>query len=231
MNRKHLYIFLSTIVFLTVCELFPPWPYQHEKWLNYYSAGYHWRFDPPKVPTQEEGERIIGRTHEKPSYFLNGELIVPDGPEPIIPVNLRVLQNKTRLRGQEILIVTAALAAFLFLFSRLLFTALLLPALLEGVLFSGLVYLEHKLNFNSEGVIEFFPLFIATACASVFLLRRGPFNKFWKIYLFSVASASLPLLTAVLIGSTFNVSGGNGLGVVVLPLLLIAASIVVFPVT
>jgi len=230
MNREHLYIIFFTLVFLTVCELFPPWLYQNEEVLNYYSAGYRWRFDPPKPPTQEEADLMVGREPNFETHYIIGE-----GPKwQLPPVKMRVLQNKTRLRGQEILIIAAALGAFLFLFNRRLFIALLFPGLLETAVLFVMGFILYGLNMEGMGTLAFFPLFIATACASIFVLREAWFDRFWKIYLFSIASALLPWLTLSVIGSTASLDGTGGyfwLGVTYMSFLVVTAAIVAFPIT
>lgn len=111
MNRKHLYAFLIAAVLLAASELFPPWGYEDEMTSTRYPAGYHWRFDPPKVETPQQERRIVGREES-------------DDRRP--PISIRVFQNKLRLLEQDMAIIAFGLGAFLFSYDpRRLHTAIL----------------------------------------------------------------------------------------------------------
>lgn len=236
MSSKYLYIILIAVILIAVCELFPPWRYWHEEWKTYHSAGYHWRFDPPKTPTQEEGERIIGRSHEKPSYLLDGKWVEIEGPVPIIPVTLKVLPNGNRLRGQEILIIIAALGCIAFICRRRVFIALIIPATIETIVVFALGFLIEQLEFGAGFIqfLEFILIFVGAACVSIYLLRRAGVDRFWQTYLLSVASASLPWLMLTIIGATISVNGTGGyfwLGIMWVAMILWLGTIITLPIT
>ncbi|MFN0279305.1 MAG: hypothetical protein ACKVRN_11975 [Pyrinomonadaceae bacterium] len=129
MNRKHIYVFLITAVLLTVSELFPPWAYEDEMTSSRYPAGYHWRFDPPKVETPQQARRIVGREESDDRWP---------------PIFIRVFQNKLRLLAQDIAIIGFGLGTFLFSFSprRLLISILAWLCLVVGSAAIGLIIFE-----------------------------------------------------------------------------------------
>jgi len=232
-SSKYIYIILITAVLLTVSEFFPPWLYQDQRSLVYYPAGYHWRFDTPNL-SPEQADRLVGRDpHEK------AHIIVGDGPAfELPPVLLLAFQDQTRLRGQEILILLAALGSVTLFSRRWLFIALVAPAMIETalVLFLGFIYERFAVRMGGpEFLVLFVPTFIGTACFSIYLLRRASFfDNFWKTYLISVASAALPWLMFLILSATVSVHGTGGyfwVGVMIISLLLAASSVLMFPIT
>jgi hypothetical protein len=70
MNRKQLYIFLIGAFLFTLSELFPAWVYEDENTSVRRSAGYHFRFTPPKIKSPAEMRKIFGLKETDPARFM-----------------------------------------------------------------------------------------------------------------------------------------------------------------
>ncbi|MFN0277637.1 MAG: hypothetical protein ACKVRN_03440 [Pyrinomonadaceae bacterium] len=112
-----------------------------------------------------------------------------------------------------------------------LLIAILLPGLLEVVAHLIVHYIKEMLGIISRGETAIVLIFVACAVASVFFMRGAWFNRFWKIYLFSVLSATWPwfihLVAAAIVSGTGSYYWN---GVVFVSLLLITAAIVALPI-
>ena len=70
MNRKQLCILLIGAGLFTVSELFPRWVYEDETTSVRRSAGYHFRFDPPKLKSPDEMRKIFELKPHDPTKFM-----------------------------------------------------------------------------------------------------------------------------------------------------------------
>jgi hypothetical protein len=70
MNRKQLSLLVMAALFFILSELFPAWVYEDENTSVRRSAGYHWRFSPPKVKSPSEMRKIFGLKETDPTRFM-----------------------------------------------------------------------------------------------------------------------------------------------------------------
>jgi hypothetical protein len=70
MNRKQLYILLIGAAVMIVSELFPAWVYEDENTSVRRSAGYHFRFAPPKLQPPDQMRKIFGLSRTDPTKFM-----------------------------------------------------------------------------------------------------------------------------------------------------------------
>ena len=70
MNRKQLYILLFGAGLMIVSELFPAWVYEDENTSVRRSAGYHFRFAPPKLQSDDQMRKIFRLNRSDPTKLM-----------------------------------------------------------------------------------------------------------------------------------------------------------------
>ena len=109
--------------------------------------------------------------------------------------------------------------------------ALLVPAIGQAIVWLMLAYIRRNTVHHDES-LEYMLGLIGTMVLCIVLLRRAPFNSFWKTHLFAVASALLPFVVIATIATAIYGTGGYWwLGMMSMSFLVIVTSIISLPVT